>query len=343
MADTNDNTAFLAELDAPVKPRKLNYVIREGVRALSYSKISTFGNCPRKFYLGELKGGRSFSPTIDTAYGHAVGAGIQEFFRYAETNSIEQAKQRAVVAAIAAYDYLDLSEEKSYSKKDLWWAVLAVEKFCSEVGIQILSNFKLAYINGVPGIELTFLIQINPTTDYQGHIDLVLEERTTGELYVVEVKTSMNAPTPSDWANSFQTLGYNTVLHAYAKGRGVNFNVLYICFATKEREFYPMTFHKSVAARMEFITTLLLDVDTMDKYESHGFWPKRGNNCSAYNKPCYLFGICDTHSMEASTDSAYEGLALEDVTIVLTLEEMLAAEEHALETTDAYGVNWSNM
>lgn len=337
------DAGFLAELDAPVKPRKLNYVVREGVHALSYSRFNTFNSCPRKYYLGEVKGARGFQPTIDTAYGHAVGAGIQEFFRYAEETSVEMAKKRAVVAAIAAYDYLDLSEEKSYSKKDLWWAVLAVEKFCSEVGIQILQDYKLAYINGVPGIELTFLIEIDEEHDYQGHIDLVLEDRVTGDLYVTEVKTGINPPQPADWANSFQTLGYNTALHAYVKDRVVNFNVLYICLCTKDREFYLLTFHKSVAARMEFITTLLLDVATMRTYRDNNWWPRRGNSCTAYGKPCYLFGVCETEAIEKAEDSAYESLDIKDVTIILKLSDMLAQEEASLETTDQYGVDWESM
>lgn len=326
---------FLALLDAPAKPVKLGYVFREGVHSLSYSRLGTFYSCPRKFNIGELRGARGFAPTIDTAYGHAYGAGVQTFMRYAEEGNLEVAKQRAVVAAIAAYDYSDIFAEKSTTKKSLWYAVIAVEQFCSQVAPQILSEFKIAIINGKPAIEIFFLIQITEEYDYQGHIDLVLEHRVTGELFVLEIKTSAGEAQPADWQNSFQTLGYNVVIHAHSPS--ANFNVLYLCYNTKTQEHRSMSFTKSCAHRAEFLTTLMQDVEVMEMYRANDFWPKRGNACSAWGKPCYLFGVCDSDIAAQPEVNSYEALKMDEVDIYLTMEQLLAVEQ----TTDV--INWDEV
>lgn len=330
--------AFLAMLDAPTKPVKLGYVFREGVRTLSYSRLNTFYSCPRKFHIGEVKGARNFSPSVDTAFGHAYGMGVQTYLHLAETHPHEVALQRAVVAAISAYDYPDLWESKAKSKKDLWYAIIGVENFASQVAPQILADFKLAIIDGKPAIELLFLIQIDESYDYQGHMDLVLQNRHTGEYFVAEIKTSYADAQPADWANSTQTLGYNVVVHSKFPEQ-TNFNVLYICYNTTQLTTQLLSFSKSCAHRADFITSLLQDVEVMKMYDAHDYWPKRGNSCVAYGKPCYLFGTCDSTMLHTSSGDSYESLSMEDVDIVLSAESLVSAEA----ATISHEFDWSEV
>jgi len=329
---------FIALASEEQKPVKLGYIFREGVHSLSYSRLNTFYSCPRKFHLGEIKGARGFAPTIHTAFGHAYGAGVQEYLRLRSDGMEQQlAQKRAVVHAIAAYDYPDIFEEMTKAKKGLWYAVLAVEKFCQQVAEQILGEFKVATINGKPAIELFFLLEISEEYDYQGHIDLVLEQRETGELFVFEIKTGMQETHPADWQNSSQTLGYNVILHAAHPGRS-NYNVLYMHYNTAQLEHRLMSFSKSSAHRAGWITSLLQDVQQMDMYRAAEHWPKRGNNCNSWNKPCYLFGVCDSPVAAAPEVSSYEALAVEDADIVLQLVTLLQDEEstvlHALDASE---------
>jgi len=330
--------AFLAALEEPAKPKKLGYVLREGIRSLSYSRLNTFHSCPRKFHIGEMRGARGFDPTIHTAFGHAYGAGVQTYMQYVESSGHEVAKMRAVVAAIAAYDYADIFEELPRVGKSFNHAIIAVENFCEMTAPLICAEYKLAIIDGKPAVELFFLLQIGEHTDYQGHIDLVLEHRESGELYVAEIKSKGGDTHPAEWQNSFQTLGYNTILHAF-RPTGTNFNVLYLVFNTKDLITTPLSFSKSAAHRAEFLTSLLQEVAVMDMYEEQGYWPKRGNSCYAWNKPCYLFGLCDSPLAEVNQGDAYESLTMDDVDIYLHIDTLLSSETAELSDD----INWELM
>lgn len=329
---------FLAELEEPVKPKKLEYVFREGVRSLSYSRLQTFYSCPRKFHLGELRGAKGFNPTIHTAFGHAYAMGIQTYLHLRSTRSHEVALARSFVSAIAAYDYPGIFEEESASKKSLWFALIGVEAFATQAAPGILEEFEVAVINGKPAIELFFLLQIDEETDYQGHIDLILKHRVTGELFILEIKTKGGDTSPADWANSFQTLGYNAILHTVVPG-GTNLNVLYIVYNTKQMTVSTMSFVKSSAHRAEFITSLLLDVNQMREYDKHNYWPKRGGSCTSWGKACHLFGVCDNEYSGMSVPEAYESVPIDNVDFVIHIDQMLEVESTATSET----VDWESM
>ncbi len=340
MAGNNKLTgdAFLAAMMEPAKPKKLGYVFRPGKRSLSYSRLGTFHSCPRKFHIGELRGARGFEPTIHTAFGHAYGAGVQTYMQYVESHGHEVAKMRAVISAISAYDYPDIFEELPRVSKSFNHAIIAVENFCELTGPMICQDFRLAILNGKPAVELFFLLDIDDNTDYQGHIDLILQHKESGELYVAEIKSKGGDTHPAEWQNSFQTLGYNAILHAYHP-TGTNFNVLYLVFNTKDLVTTPMSFTKSSAHRAEFITTLLQEVAVMDMYEEQEHWPKRGNSCYAWNKPCYLFGLCDSPLAAIPQDEAYESMGMEEVDIHLHIDNMLSSESSELSDD----IDWEKM
>lgn len=327
-----------ASAGAPKAPKKLGYVALPSIINLSYSRLNTLYSCPRKFQLSELMGRKSFSPTVHTAFGHAYGAGVQTFLQYAPSPdapfpeqeiALERAEQRAVVAAIAAWDMYSLDAEDAKRIKTVWEAVQAVRTFCQQDAPALLEEWELAYLpNGKPMIELMFYIHAGRYS-YQGHIDIVMRHRHSRELCVFEIKTGSKPASQADWANSNQTLGYNVVLQALGitEQEQAAYYVKYLCYDASSRTLQVMEFTKSAAERVEWIASMLMDMQQMDLYAEHGIWPKRGGSCMEWFRPCEHFMTCDlstaTLAPPPPAEGSYESMELEDVDLVLTLDQLL--------------------
>lgn len=319
-----DSAAWLAALAAPIanEVQKLSYVKIEGVTNLSYSNLQTFYSCPRKFYLRKQVGGE-YAPTPHTAYGHSFGAGVQELFR---TGCIK----RAHVAALAAWSHPNLWEcnkEKNFAE-----VLVCLDTYYAQLWPILKSKYELATINGKLGIELTFYVRIGDKYNYQGHIDLVLRDKATGEIVVAEIKTSAKAHEPADWYNSSQTLGYNVVLQAIGAmaAEQVSYKVLYLCLHSKTREVTPFTFDKSAVERAEFCNSLMLDIAAMGLYDEH-IWPKRGNSCSSWGRSCEYFGLCDSNKMVTPPENqALSYMSLDEVDFVLDFQDLINVQQEQL-------------
>jgi hypothetical protein len=231
---------LLKLLEAPINPdnllprkvteRKLGYIYEPDKLALSYSRRQTLNRCARLFQLREIKQRKSRTPSIDTAFGSAFGAGVQELFK---SGSVE----RATIAALGSWDYPEF--EDMYGKKhnkSFWICVESLEIFAAQYLPSITSEYELADLDGRSGIELFVYINIGSSFNYQIHIDLILQNRETKALCVVEIKTSGMDAVESDWGNSSQTLGYYAILEALSRRMGLHIEpcVDYICFNPKK-------------------------------------------------------------------------------------------------------------
>lgn len=352
--ETIDSFAAALEEDSKIgtadfKPKKLNYVVIEGETGLSYSKLEKFYECPRKFQLGYLKELATFSASIHTAYGHAVGAGVQEFLTKVDLVGTELAKEHATLAAIAAFDYHDIFYCPEKGNKSLWFAILAVEKFTSFYESHVFQNgerfsdYEIAVLNGKPAVELTFYIKLHGY-NYQGHIDLILRNKFTGQLVVFELKTSKYQETLEDWANSNQALGYNVVLSHFIPEMA-DYRVIYVCYNASSLTYYCLEFVKSIMSRTEFLMSMLADVSTMDTYKELNFWPKRGSSCRNFGRACEYFGFCDNQlwidaAVEASLNnklnSQFESFPLEEVDFVADLDSLLTTQQSSLATESSF-------
>jgi len=332
---------LLKLLEAPINPdnllprkvteRKLGYIYEPDKLALSYSRRQTLNRCARLFQLREIKQRKSRTPSIDTAFGSAFGAGVQELFK---SGSIE----RATVAALANWDYPEF--EDMYGKKhnkSFWICVESLEIFAQSYLPSITSEYELADLDGRSGIELFVYIKIGASFNYQIHIDLILQNRETKALCVVEIKTSGMDAVESDWGNSSQTLGYYAILETLSRRMGLSIEpcVYYICFnptklfdssASNGIQIFPYV--KTPHANMEFVQELMHDIRRINDCVEHDFFPKSGGSCTAYRRPCEFYGSCDMmlHE-EAQIGNQYQSLTLADADFILDLDDILTDVE----------------
>lgn len=315
-----------------ITQRKLGYVYDPEQLALSYSRRQTLNRCPRLFQLRELKQRKSRSASIDTAFGSAFGAGVQELWR---TGSIE----RATVAALAAWDYPEFTD--MYGKKhnkSFGTCVETLAVYTTHIHPMLTEEYDLAEVEGKSGIELFCFLKISESCNYQIHIDLVLQNKHTKALAVVEIKTSGMSADEAQWGNSEQTLGYYAMMEVISRRLNLPIEpmVYYICVEAGKMHdsscnygFQIFPFVKTGTAMLDFVSSLMYDVNRINYSLETDFFPKNGANCIAYRSRCEFYGSCDMFaSMPEETGNIYESLTMDDVDFVLDISEIISTVEN---------------
>lgn len=320
--------SFLSALDAPVDVsaaghkgnlkggKKLAYIREPGVLSLSYSMWQGLHSCPRKYLLRELHQRASSERSTHLSFGSAFGAGLAEICR---TNDL----QSAILVAFSFWDYDDFTDGGNRGKS-FWECVHNLRMFHLNVWPTLSEEWEIAYINGKPAIELLFYIRVSDTYAYQGHIDIILRNKITGALAVVEVKTSARKQVEANWGNSDQSLGYYYVLDKLQEAMGIVAEpmTMYLVLEVdkwnlpQENWGYKVfPFERTEHSRLEFINTLLSDMHQLNFYLEHNYFPKRGNACTNFNRVCEFYGICESAALAEPTyaqgESRYEELPIE--------------------------------
>lgn len=310
--------------------RKLGYVWEPDIIPLSYSRFNTLHSCPRKFLLKELKQQKTPFESVDCSYGTAFGAGIQEMFRSDDIH-------RTIVAALAAWDYQEFEDiwGKKHDKS-FWMCIASLEAFYASKFQDLYSEYELARIDGHEGIELFVYIAVGESYSYQVHIDLILQHRISGALAVVEIKTSGMVQQEANWGNSEQTLGYYAIIETLSRRYNLPMEprVYYITQTTgklqdtySDQGFNIFCYEKPIGNSASFVQNLMVNIGVVELYIDSQHFPKRGNSCVTYGRPCEFYGMCDMeHLMNAEPvqGNIYESLSQKDCDFVIQLDEMIA-------------------
>ena len=268
---------------------------------LSYSSLLTLHACPRKFQLDRLQApreeGDDLSSSVTFAFGHAVGQGIQ--------SAMESKTESQVLMDMFLIWEANLLAENEKQKKSFWSAVIAVQKFMAMRTQGYLEDWELVYIDGKPACELSFLIHMPDGFKLRGFVDAVLRNKLTNEIMVLELKTTSSyAVNSATYKNSAQAIGYSVVLdHLFPELS--SYEVLYLIYKTKDKEYEQLQFTKSYFQRALWIRELLLDIEVIKMYEEAGIYPMRGESCYNYFRECEYIYTCML-STDKLTDSITE-------------------------------------
>lgn len=262
------------------------------LKTLSHSSRDLLHRCPTEYRIYKIGGQDDREDTIDTNFGATVGVGVQSLL-------MGEAREQAIWKMFMEWKGDLLSESESAAagkkKKFFWHCIGAIDNF----GILINTLFKdweVAYFNGKPAVELSFRINFGDGFLDRGHVDVVLRHKITGELRVLELKTTGNLEVnEAMYKNSQQGVGYGVVLDAIAKGYPKAFSsyeVLYLVYKTKQMEWEPIPFKKTFLQRAQWIKSVLTDVAHIQGYDRDNFWPKYGENCMRFFRQCPYFDVC---------------------------------------------------
>lgn len=271
------------------------------LRQLSYSAMLTLHSCPRRFQLDRLQAVRNEDETngasVTFATGHAIGLGIQLCLQ-------EVPLDKAIFQMFTNWEP-DLLADNPKQNKSFWECVAAVEKFYMLREQGFLDGWKLHYTENGPAVELSFLIHLPDYFVYRGFVDAVLVHEETGEIIVLELKTtssySINAAT---YKNSAQAIGYSVVLDVLFPNAS-SYDVLYLVYKTKSREYEPLPFTKSYLQRALWIRELLLDIELIKMYHEADCFPMHGESCLPFFRECEYLNTC-TLSTSMLTDPLSE-------------------------------------
>jgi hypothetical protein len=265
------------------------------IQLLSYSSLLTLHSCPRKFQLYKLKSERATQDEVANvtfAFGHVVGEGLQLVF---QGLSIQQITWKLFLM----WDSVNLWDSDPKRHKSFAEAIQCIRKFIALRNAGFLEELELVYVpnpaTGVlePACELGFAVSVFDGFVYRGFVDAVLRNKETGEIIVLECKTTWISQVASaTYKNSGQALGYSVVLDSLFPGIS-SYSVLYLVYSTSTLEFICLPFSKTFASRAEWIRSLVFDVEDITRYEEIGFYPKRGESCYSFFRDCEYLNVCN--------------------------------------------------
>lgn len=323
-------------------------ILREGQHdprliRTSYSGNLSMHTCPRKHQLKCLGVQRTSDEMseITFAFGHVVGQGIQDIITGKDW---EDVVFDMFVGWHAPFEAINEKQKKSITE-----AVHCLQQFEALYSAGFLDEYEVAFFDGKPASELSFEIQF-PYTKYRGFVDLVLRHKLTGELLVLELKTtSMNYIKPSAYKNSAQAIGYSVVLDKIEPGC-TSYGVMYLVYMTKQCRFetfeFPKTFHQRALWLRDRIIDEEFIVKLIETEGNYGIWPMYGESCNSFGRDCEFMDIChlDTkHIMEPLRekhflDRSYDTGQIVKYQFELTLQELLETQEKISEGE----IKWNN-
>lgn len=297
------------------------------IQNLSYSSLLTLHKCPRKFQLyrlnAEVETTEDIPGSVTFAYGHAVGSGIQHIL---SGNDMGEAMWKMFLEW-----YIDLLAENPKQNKSFWGALVAIQQFNSMFQNGYLEGYQLVTYEGKPATELSFVIHLPDGFKYRGFVDAVLQHELTGEVLVLECKTT-NAATvnPAQYKNSAQAIGYSIVLDALFPTLSA-YKVLYLVYQTKSESYVQLPFDKSYYSRALWIRELLLEVDVIKMYEEAEIYPMRGESCYDFFRECEYLQTCTLSTERLTsrlTQAEEEALddQLEQFQISIGINDLIAAQ-----------------
>jgi len=266
------------------------YSISQDNLILSYSSLQTLSSCARKFALRKITPMDDIPRDTSAALsnGKAVGSGFATFL---ETGDLDLAMLEAW------HHYYPPLEDNIRSISLAAKLVQTLGEHCTK---RILTNWELAYFDGKPAVELSFGIKLAEGVYYIGFLDAVLRHKVTGELKVLELKTtSMANNLTALYKNSSQGISYGLIIDKISGDIQPSYEVLYLVaqlHRSKAEKFRPtiheLPFQKSMVDRLEWLIGLQLAVNQIEAYKEVNMFPRNGGSCMSFGLTCPFFGVC---------------------------------------------------
>ncbi len=226
----------------------------------------------------------------------------------------------------------DLLDRNDKQVKSFWGALAAVQRFAHMIKHGFLDGYEIVSIAGKPAAELSFIINFPDGFTYKGFVDVVLQHKVTGEVMVLEVKTtSANYVSAATYKNSAQAIGYSIVLDVPFPHLS-SYKVKYLIYKTKAAEFEAMDFEKDYLARALWIREILLDIEMLKLYEAAEIYPMHGESCNSFFRDCEYLGLCTlstarlTDALTPEAVATIEANNAADFQINLSLKDLIDAQ-----------------
>lgn len=280
---------------------------------LSHSTLQILHTCERKFQLDKLLVNEMAKEESEhMSFGKGFGAGVATYL-------VTQDASRALYEGWLAY-----WPEIETDKKSIARCIAAIEAAIPALD-KILMDYEVVSFQGKPAVELSFRLNTKSNYYYVGYIDAVLKNRYSGTHVVFECKTTglqLYDLSPL-YQNSGQALGYSIVLDKIVGEPLANYGVLYFV-AQLGKDFMPKVqsfeWTKTLTDRLNWFVSLGLDIEHLERMAAMNIYPKRGESCLQFNRPCRNFGICSLHTLDIPKEIEPDKIEYQ---FVYNLEELI--------------------
>ncbi len=208
-------------------PEPINHAFQKNV---SYSQLSMFRQCPKKWSLQYKEGHKTYTPTIHTVFGSALHEALQYYLTVMYDKSGAAADREDIIGIFEE----KLSEEYrvQYKKNGDSHFSDAVElREFFEDGVNIINYLKKnrgKYFSRktthLAGCEVPIIITPNKrytNVVYQGYLDVVLYHEYSDTFTIIDIKTSTKGW--SKWAKKDEDKQFQLIL--YKKFFSETFNI----------------------------------------------------------------------------------------------------------------------
>lgn len=303
---------------------------------IDYSSLSTYLECPRKFFFQYVLHFRSSRPSIHLVFGSCWHYGLEETYRRIASGSAMDTNMDAEFArdiSVKAFNKLWSLEGEPHFDPDLvypkapgraadmynkyWKEYLDEDSQKKIIGVEIPFTISLGIMDDFFGStdEADDDEDDDSLPDYIGRMDLVFEA-PDGSLEIVDHKTasSINAVTPISFQASMQTDGYLTAGHMFFdKIPSMTYSVA-LCQKTRIA-FERFTFQKRMSALDRFLLDLashcesiqedlalyeIEKAETSRKHVMRCFRRKSGYACTMFFSACPYFDLCQNRNNPAT-------------------------------------------
>lgn len=296
---------------------------------ISYSSSLIFHRCPREYQIYRMQNKRqelteeekNSSNSITLNYGTVIGDGIQDIL-------CGLSYQEVIWKTFLKWnpDIFSMDEKRN---KSLWSALFALDTFSHLRSTGFLSDWDVVIYKDKPATELSFRITFPTGFKYRGHVDVVLVNRKTKKLLVLELKTTaMTNVNPALYKNSSQAIGYSIVLDAIAP-EASSYQVLYLVLESKTNTFVPFEFPKSYYERARWIRELHADTEVITYYAEKDLFPMRGESCVRYNRECDYYGLCtlsDARLFDTTFQDSSKNEDTSEYDIEISLQDLIDSQ-----------------
>lgn len=309
--------------------------IHSNLKLLSHSATTILHQCPRKFQLHRLmfpfeEPGQT---SVDLRFGTAVGNGIQKLFVTRDMNA-------AVMTAFMSWEGYLWDDAGNKSNKEFIDVLIALDRFHNLVQ-GAFKNYEVVIIDGVPASELGFVINFPDGFKYRGLLDLLLINKITGELVVLECKTTKyRNVNEAQYKNSAQGLAYALVTDAIAKqlaALGIqvksSYIVMYPIYMTSAKDWEVFYFKKTNTNRANWLRLIMSDIDLITFYARNNYFPMYGESCFSFFRQCEYFEVCDFQLSSFTTKAIVDhDEEIAKYTFNFSLEDLIQASLAKYET-----------
>jgi PD-(D/E)XK nuclease superfamily len=205
----------LGQLFRAVAPEK-----KEGDVTISYSQFAMWSSCPRKWKLNYIDRIRLGGPSIHTCFGTSFHETVQFWLHTMFTNSIKAANQINLAECLQEQMIQNYALSVSESNGEHFSNPKQLHEFFQD-GVAILEwlqKNRVQYFSNTThelvGIEMPLYIQasnVNAKVIMNGFLDIVLREKETGKIIIMDIKTSTkgwNAHAKADKTKASQLVLY---------------------------------------------------------------------------------------------------------------------------------------